>query len=73
MGGYAFQPIWFMQDITYRICQRKSHKQWPDVVQERLKPDGPDSRLADIEEIYAAEQRKREEELQARVRARFPD
>lgn len=71
--GYAFQPMWFMEDITYRICERKSHKQWPDVVQERLKPDGPDTRLMDIEEAYAAEQKKREEELQARVRARFPD
>jgi uncharacterized protein DUF6708 len=73
MGGYAFQPIWFMQDITYKLCRRKSHKQWPEVVRERLKPDGPDTRLMDIEEDYVKAQKQREEELQARVRARFPD
>lgn len=69
MEGHVFQPIWFMQDITYRLCRRKSHKQWPEVVRERLKPDGPDPRLMDIEEDYVKAQKQREEELQAR----FPD
>lgn len=73
ISAYLFYPNAFMEHIVYKTSQRRSHKQWPDVVQERLKPDGPDTRLMDIEESYAAEQRKREEELQARVRARFPD
>lgn len=48
-SAYVFHPMWFTQDLTYRICRDRSDKQWPDVVRERLDPDGPTSRLADIE------------------------
>lgn len=41
--------MWFTQDLTYRICRDRRDKQWPDVVRERLDPDGPTSRLVDIE------------------------
>lgn len=48
-SAYAFHPMWFTQNLTYRICRDRADKQWPDVVQERLDPDGPTTRLVDIE------------------------
>lgn len=35
--------------MTYRICRDRADKQWPDVVRERLDPNGPTTRLVDIE------------------------
>ena len=48
-SAYAFHPMWFTQDMTYRICRDRADKQWPDVVRERLDPNGPTTRLVDIE------------------------
>lgn len=49
-SAYAFHPMWFAKDMTYRICRDRADKQWPEVVRDRLSPDGPTTRLIDIEE-----------------------
>jgi hypothetical protein len=41
-----------MQDITYRICRDHSDKQWPEVIRERLDPNGPSTRLIDVEDDH---------------------
>ena len=48
-SAYAFHPMWFTQDMTYRICRDRADKQWPDVVRDRLDANGPTTRLVDIE------------------------
>lgn len=49
VSAYAFHPMWFTADVTYKLCRRRSFKQWPEVVQARMRPDGPSTRLVDIE------------------------
>jgi len=65
-NAYAFHPMWFTQDMTYRICRSRSVKQWPEVVRERLDPNGPATRLIDIEGDLAA---KFKAEKGARIKA----
>ena len=43
---YPASALW---DFTRDIAIKRSHHTWPDEVLERLKPDGPTSRLIDIE------------------------
>ena len=43
------QPMNSIQDFTYRIAKRRSRKHWPKLVTERLDPNGPTTRLIDIE------------------------
>lgn len=38
-----------LQDFTYAIAKRRSRGQWPQWVKERLHPDGPTTRLVDLE------------------------
>ncbi|MDC0663595.1 DUF6708 domain-containing protein [Marinobacter sp. SS21] len=59
VSAYAFHPVWFTADVTYKICRSRSHNQWPEVVQERMRPDGPTTQLADIEEGYAEAEKER--------------
>ncbi|WP_448680971.1 hypothetical protein [Pseudomonas nicosulfuronedens] len=40
-----------LQDFTYAIAKRRSRGQWPQLVEERLRPDGPTTRLVDLEHV----------------------
>ncbi|AIL59935.1 hypothetical protein PSAKL28_07010 [Pseudomonas alkylphenolica] len=48
-----FLPILYPQDriqeFTYNIAKRRSRNRWPSLVIERLKPNGPTTRLVDLE------------------------
>ena len=47
--AFFLQPMNSIQDFTYRIAKSRSRKQWPKLVAERLDPNGPTTRLIDIE------------------------
>ena len=73
-SAYAFHPMWFTQDLTYRICRSRSDKQWPEVVRERLDPNGPTTRLIDIEgELAARLKAERDARIKAQNAALYPD
>ncbi len=38
-----------VQNFTYSIAKRRARSQWPTLVKERLRPDGPSNRLIDLE------------------------
>ncbi|AIL63550.1 hypothetical protein PSAKL28_44060 [Pseudomonas alkylphenolica] len=38
-----------IQEFTYSIAKRRSRNRWPGLVTERLKPNGPTTRLVDLE------------------------
>ena len=38
-----------IQELTYSLAKRRSRNLWPEVVTERLKADGPTTRLVDLE------------------------
>jgi hypothetical protein len=42
-------PINALQNFTYAIAKRRARSQWPTLVKERLRPDGPSNRLVDLE------------------------
>ncbi|WP_442114086.1 hypothetical protein [Pseudomonas sp. NUPR-001] len=48
-----FEPMLYPQDriheFTYSIAKRRSRNRWPSLVTERLKADGPTTRLVDLE------------------------
>ncbi|MFJ3262196.1 hypothetical protein ACIPK7_18260 [Pseudomonas sp. NPDC086581] len=48
-GEIIFYPMHWLQDFTYDVAKRRSRGQWPQLVKERLHPDGPTTRLADLE------------------------
>ncbi|MBH8615258.1 hypothetical protein I4N56_033645 [Pseudomonas mohnii] len=49
-----FEPMLYPQDriqeFTYSVAKRRSRNRWPKVVSERLKADGPVTRLVDQEQ-----------------------
>ena len=49
-----FYPQDRIQELTYSIAQRRSRNRWPSVVTERLKANGPTTRLVDLEGEIAA-------------------
>ena len=49
LGGVLFAPINALQNFTYAIAKRRARSQWPALVKERLRPDGPSNRLVDLE------------------------
>ncbi|WP_184596073.1 DUF6708 domain-containing protein [Pseudomonas nitroreducens] len=49
VGNLFFYPMNWVQEFTNRVARRRPRKGWPDVVRERLRPDGPTSRLIDLE------------------------
>lgn len=51
-GGVIFGPMYAIQAFVYRIAKRRSRKLWQELVMERLDPNGPITRLTDIEKIY---------------------
>ncbi|MGE8499443.1 MAG: hypothetical protein ACN6O6_18225 [Pseudomonas sp.] len=42
-------PLNTLQNFTYTIAKRRARNQWPALVKERLRPNGPNSRLVDLE------------------------
>jgi hypothetical protein len=50
LGGVLFAPMHAAQNFTYAIAKRRSRSQWPELIRERLRSDGPTSRLVDIEQ-----------------------
>lgn len=44
-----FYPMNWLQEFTYYIAKRRSRNRWPRIVTERLQPDGPTTRLIDLE------------------------
>ena len=43
-------PVNALQNFTYAIAKRRARTQWPALVRERLRADGPTSRLVDLEQ-----------------------
>jgi len=43
-------PVNALQNFTYAIAKRRARTQWPAPVRERLRADGPTSRLVDLEQ-----------------------
>ncbi|MGL6215247.1 MAG: hypothetical protein ACRC3F_00480, partial [Billgrantia desiderata] len=66
LGAAFFYPCLFIRDITVKYArQRAASNQWHPLVKERCRPDGPTTRLYDLEvaeglhegaEVSAAEQ-----------------
>jgi hypothetical protein len=48
-GEILFYPMHRLQVFTYNIAKRRSRNRWPQIVTERLQPDGPTTRLIDLE------------------------
>lgn len=73
-SAYAYHPMWFTQDITYRICRDRSAKQWPSEVRELLDPNGPITRLIDIEgELAARLKAEKDARIKAQNAALYPN
>ncbi|GGJ07347.1 hypothetical protein [Halopseudomonas pertucinogena] len=50
LGGIFFLPFHAVQNFTYAIAKRRSRSRWPELIRERLEPDGPTTRLVDLEQ-----------------------
>ncbi|WP_313054565.1 hypothetical protein [Pseudomonas lopnurensis] len=50
LGGIFLAPLNALQNFTYAIAKRRSRSQWPQLIRERLRADGPTSRLVDLEQ-----------------------
>jgi len=50
IGGIFFLPFHAVQNFTYAIAKRRSRNHWPELIRERLEPDGPTTRLVDLEQ-----------------------
>ncbi len=50
LGSILLLPMRTLQNLTYAIAKRRAHTQWPALVRERLRADGPTSRLVDLEQ-----------------------
>lgn len=70
--SYFFFPVALGMECIQRIDRKKSKRYWPEVVQERLDPNGPTTRLIDIEETYMAQKQKELDELHERMRKTLP-
>ncbi|MGE8191083.1 hypothetical protein [Pseudomonas sp. NPDC086278] len=46
---FLFYPWFRIQELTYNLAKRRSRNLWPKVVTERLKANGPTTRLVDLE------------------------
>jgi hypothetical protein len=46
---FLFYPWFRIQELTYSLAKRRSRNLWPKVVTERLKANGPTTRLVDLE------------------------
>lgn len=52
---FLFYPCFRIQEFTYSVAKRRSRDLWPKVVTERLKANGPTTRLVDLEREKADE------------------
>ena len=50
VGGLFLAPMNATQNFTYAIAKRRSRSQWPKLIRERLDPNGPITRLVDLEQ-----------------------
>lgn len=50
-----FYPMNWLQEFTYNVAKRRSRNRWPQLVSERLQPDGPTTRLIDLERERGAD------------------
>ncbi|MFI8581209.1 DUF6708 domain-containing protein [Ectopseudomonas khazarica] len=48
-GALILHPNELIREYTYKVAKRRSHSSWPQVVRERLDPNGPTERLIDLE------------------------
>ncbi|VVQ24961.1 hypothetical protein PS925_05629 [Pseudomonas fluorescens] len=46
---FLLYPCFRIQELTYSVAKRRSRNLWPKVVTERLKANGPTTRLVDLE------------------------
>ena len=53
LGGVMLLPMNATQNLTYAIAKRRSRSQWPKLIRERLDPNGPITRLVDLEQAGA--------------------
>jgi len=79
VGSYLFFPMAYGMEVVQRSDRKKTMRQWPEVVRVRLHPNGPKTRLIDIEESYLVQKEKEEqqkqkelEELHERMRRTLP-
>jgi hypothetical protein len=49
VGSLFLAPLNAFQNFTYAMAKRRSRSQWPQIIRERLRADGPTSRLVDLE------------------------
>ena len=49
VGELFFYPMNWVHEFTNSVAKRRARKGWPEVVAERLRPDGPTTRLIDLE------------------------
>ncbi|MGE8499445.1 MAG: hypothetical protein ACN6O6_18235 [Pseudomonas sp.] len=50
VGSLFLAPLNAMQNFTYAVAKRRSRSQWPQMIRERLRADGPTNRLVDLEQ-----------------------
>lgn len=72
LNSYLFLPLGLGMECVQRIDKLKGWKQWPKEVQERLDPNGPKTRLFDIEESYMKQKQKELDELHERMHRVLP-
>jgi hypothetical protein len=48
-AGMLHYPVGLIGEFTYKVASRRSRANWPQVVRERLDPNGPTERLIDLE------------------------
>jgi hypothetical protein len=72
LDSYLLFPFAFGMECIQKIDRMRSRKHWPDVVQERLDPNGPKTRLIDIEEDYMVQKQRELDELHERMRKTLP-
>ncbi|MHA6140595.1 hypothetical protein ACX3YC_24710 [Pseudomonas mohnii] len=48
---FLLYPCFRIQELTYSVAKRRSRNRWPKVVSERVKADGPVTRLVDLEQM----------------------
>ena len=56
IGSIIFLPLDTLHNFTYDIAKRRSRSQWPALIRERLRPDGPTTRLVDLEQSQAVQE-----------------
>ena len=56
LGGVMLLPMNATQNLTYAIAKRRSRSQRPKLIRERLDPNGPTTRLVDLEQAGQAGQ-----------------